>query len=240
MSKNTIVSQLLCSRLCHDLAGVVGAINAGVELVDDAREQNQGSSSKTHEGEAFELISMSSQQVTYRLDFFRAAFGYKTANGALGTFKEMHSLVSKYLSYGNFKLDWRYGPGTSSDDELVNSIGPEGYQVTLLMLMIGAESLPREGAITLQVAVFPEGVDVGVESSGVGMRLREDVAKVMDKEFILKEDDDDLSSRNVHGYYAQLLACEFGEGIEISQEYDEMNQTKINETIQFATLIPKD
>jgi histidine phosphotransferase ChpT len=36
MTEDLRIIQLLCSRLCHDLVGPVGAINNGVELIGDA------------------------------------------------------------------------------------------------------------------------------------------------------------------------------------------------------------
>ena len=36
------VAQFLCSRLCHDLAGPVGAVNAGLELLDEGADDAAG------------------------------------------------------------------------------------------------------------------------------------------------------------------------------------------------------
>ena len=55
------VAQLLCSRLCHDLVGAAGAVNAGLELI---AETNDTSS------DAFRMTEKSSGEVTRRIMFF--------------------------------------------------------------------------------------------------------------------------------------------------------------------------
>lgn len=68
-----LVAQL-CSKLCHDLAGTIGAIANGAELLadeDDAdiREQALG------------LLAQSAEQAARRLKFYRIAFGAGAASG---------------------------------------------------------------------------------------------------------------------------------------------------------------
>jgi len=44
MNVDLKVAQLLASRLCHDLVGPIGAINAGLELMEDGYAGNLGGS----------------------------------------------------------------------------------------------------------------------------------------------------------------------------------------------------
>ena len=65
MSNDLRLAQLLCSRLCHDLVGPAGAVNAGLELAEEGE----------MDGDALELVTSSAAEVTRRLAFFRIAFG---------------------------------------------------------------------------------------------------------------------------------------------------------------------
>ena len=65
MSADIHLAQLLCSRLCHDLVGPAGAVNAGLELAEDG----------DLDGDALDLVTSSAAEVTRRLAFFRIAFG---------------------------------------------------------------------------------------------------------------------------------------------------------------------
>ncbi|MBE0532481.1 MAG: hypothetical protein IH626_16775, partial [Rhodospirillales bacterium] len=66
------VAQLLCSRVCHDLIGPVGAVASGIELMGE-----DGSMAE----DAMALIVKSSAQASRRLAFFRTAFGLGGATG---------------------------------------------------------------------------------------------------------------------------------------------------------------
>lgn len=65
------LAALLCSRVCHDVISPVGAINNGLELLDES-----GS-----DADAMELIRTSALNASVRLKFARLAFG---ASGSVG------------------------------------------------------------------------------------------------------------------------------------------------------------
>ncbi|MGB1876763.1 MAG: hypothetical protein ACPHGY_07545, partial [Rhodospirillaceae bacterium] len=62
------LAQLLCTRLCHDLAGPVGAISAGVELM--------GTDPELIDDETMSLLSGSAEAAGRKLKFLRVAFGW--------------------------------------------------------------------------------------------------------------------------------------------------------------------
>ena len=68
-NKSASVIELLASRICHDLVSPVGAINNGVEFMeemgDDAEQRK----------EALGLISHSASQASAKLMAFRIAYG---------------------------------------------------------------------------------------------------------------------------------------------------------------------
>ena len=74
MSADIHLAQLLCSRLCHDLVGPAGAVNAGLELAEDG----------DLDGDALDLVTSSAAEVTRRLAFFRIAFGARNAGRRQG------------------------------------------------------------------------------------------------------------------------------------------------------------
>ncbi len=65
------LAALLCSRVCHDVISPVGAINNGLELLDES-----GS-----DADAMDLIRTSALNASVRLKFARLAFG---ASGSVG------------------------------------------------------------------------------------------------------------------------------------------------------------
>src|ERR1700755_2421458 len=59
------LAALLCSRVCHDIISPVGAINNGLELLDEGGA----------DGDAMKLIRQSARNASARLQFARIAFG---------------------------------------------------------------------------------------------------------------------------------------------------------------------
>ncbi len=65
------LAALLCSRVCHDVISPVGAINNGLELLDEG----------AADSDALDLIRTSALNASVRLKFARLAFG---ASGSVG------------------------------------------------------------------------------------------------------------------------------------------------------------
>ena len=61
----TDLAALLCSRVCHDIISPVGAINNGLELLDEGGA----------DADAMNLIRASARNASARLQFARIAFG---------------------------------------------------------------------------------------------------------------------------------------------------------------------
>src|SRR5262245_45703687 len=87
MDRELELAQLLCTRLCHDLAGPIGAVAAGVELI--------GTDPQAADPETLGLIGTSSAAASFKLKFLRAVLG--TDNSANGAPVELASLLDGYL-----------------------------------------------------------------------------------------------------------------------------------------------
>ncbi|MAO55855.1 MAG: hypothetical protein CMM61_09165 [Rhodospirillaceae bacterium] len=215
MSNDLRLAQLLCSRLCHDLVGPAGAVNAGLELAEEG----------DLDGDALDLVTSSAAEVTRRLAFFRIAFGAAGGKAsAVGTLSlnEARELAEEMLAGGKATVAW---PESShAPDSLAAGVG----KVLLLMILLASESLPRGGTVTVHSAALPEGVGLAVGAAGQGAVLKPDMAAGLE----MAGGEDDLTARNVHAYFAQHLAQTEGGRIETSQETDD--------EIQFMALFPND
>ncbi len=202
---DTLLAELLTSRLCHDLVGPVGAVNNGMELLED---DGIGMAD-----EAFKLVVKSASQTSDLLQFYRLAYGL--AGSRQGPdLSQIVRLCVNYLSHSKISLGWPdpVGPGEM----------PDGV-VKLLMNLIAlaAECLPRGGEIT--VVLHPGGiVKNGGESCGAGLvlevnargtdaGLREDLVASLSDSAVLE----DLTPRNIQGYFTRLLAFAFGSDLAI-------------------------
>lgn len=204
MPQDSRLAQLLCSRLCHDLVGPAGAVNAGLELAGDG----------DLDAASLELINESAAVITARLAFFRVAFG--TGGGKLsaeGTLSvnEARALASDLMAEGRVELDWP--EGSHAPATLAAGVG----KALLLMILVAADCLPRGGRVTVHTASLPEGIGMAVVALGSNARLRDDLSQAL----AAPEADETVTARNVHAYFAQHLARVEGGRIEAACESDQ-------------------
>lgn len=125
---------LICSRLCHDLAGSIGAINNGIELLAEETDPAM-------RDEAIGLIAMSGGDAARRLAFFRQALG---ASGNLAepmAVPELAHVARDYFAGGKITA-------ILPDDPAGNLPKPLG-KALLLLLTLAAQALVRGGTLTL-------------------------------------------------------------------------------------------
>lgn len=89
------ILELLASKICHDLVSPVGAINNGVELIDDIGADVAE--------EAMALIRNSATQASLRLRLFRLAYGRAGADTNL-TFKDVRETLEGHFQSSKIKI----------------------------------------------------------------------------------------------------------------------------------------
>lgn len=158
---DTKLSEMLCARLCHDLASPLGAASTGIELLEDSSDP-----------ETLGLIAASMGAATARLKFLRAALG--PANDLPHLPKTLGDLIRAYLGgtvTGGITLDW------SSERPEIDG---EMARLLLNMVLIARDALPRGGRITARCA--PEGSGDGglrVNAAGEGVGLSAEARLVL-------------------------------------------------------------
>ena len=190
---NLKVAQLLVSRLCHDLIGPVGAINAGLELMEEGMEDN---------APALELVAKSAGEATRRLTFFRVAFGFGSGEGGEATLAQARELALGFLTDGKVDLDWPQGAPAQPP----GPVRPPVVKVVLNMVLIASECLPKGGVVGVNFADQDDGLGVTVTAAGEGARLGDNMIPALSE----GAGPEDLSARNVHAHYAQSMARDIG------------------------------
>jgi histidine phosphotransferase ChpT len=186
---NLRLVQLLNARICHDLAGPIGAISNGLELMCEMGAAEDG------ENEALDLVRISAKQVSDRLMFMRVAFGLAT--GMVRTLRDARSLLTPAVIGERTKLIW-----PEAETGLPWGYGDQSVKLLLIMIELAGGCLIRGG----DVEVFVEGgdgtVELTVTAQGAGVRMDEGVLAAM----AALEPNDALTPRTVHGYFAAQLA----------------------------------
>lgn len=205
------VVELLASRLCHDLVGPVGAVNNGLELLEDDMD-DMGP-------EALKLAADSGARAARALQYFRFAYGMagSRVGGDLG---ELRQLASNFFGNEKIKLAW---PDQVPAGELPADIG----KLLLNMLLLGAEALPLGGILGAEIAEDGNKLKVRVVASGDRAAVREEARPAFSAGIQI----DDLTPRNVQAFFTCRVAERMGGALTVD--------SGMPGTAQFVAILPR-
>ncbi len=202
------LAQLLCTRLCHDLAGPVGAVAAGVELI--------GGDPAQADLETLGLIGGSSAAASLKLKFMRTALG-----AAGGATQDPRGLIEGYLETiagpsGKAALTWPQAAAAAGQAGLAR----QWTQMALNLCLLALETQPACKALSLDVrnATGSAGdeVVVSIESRCAPERSAALRAELLSA--VAGEAGAVLSPKNIHGNLTGRLVRAAGGRIDLKAE----------------------
>ncbi|MBN8531136.1 MAG: hypothetical protein J0L97_04660 [Alphaproteobacteria bacterium] len=190
---NLKIAELLCTRLCHDLTGPIGAVNNGVEFLGD--------DSADMLSQAVELIGNSARDAVSRLQFYRQAYG-RVNTGGEANLEELKHVCSQFFGHGKVRLEW---PDIHAGGATI-SISRNFGRILLNVLLLGAESLIRGGTLSVSLSADENQKTATIRAVGKPIKMEEETLKALAGTLPQSE----LSPRNVQPYATGLLIREIG------------------------------
>ena len=138
MNDNIHLAELLCTRLCHDLTGPIGAVNNGAEFLSEEGFDLQS--------QAVDLIVSSAFSAVSRLQFYRMAYGNVKDHGE-ANLAEKQKIATDFFVGSKVTLDW---PETHTDAAGV-SISLKMLRLIYNLLIIASSALIRGGTISVRL-----------------------------------------------------------------------------------------
>jgi histidine phosphotransferase ChpT len=188
------LSELLMAKLCHDLAGPIGAINNGVELLKDP--------SPAFYKESVELVEISAKDAVARLMYYRHAYGINR-NGAGISVLALKELVGNFYKNKNLTFTW---PESHGDADSLNLIKNELAKLLLNMILLVAGSLIHGGNIVIKIKNQKTNFGVKVRGEGKTVKLHEYLHRPLIADF--KESE--IDTKNVQSCLTHILAKRLG------------------------------
>lgn len=190
----------MSSKICHDLVGPVGAINNGLELLEEETDQQT-------RDYALELIQFSADVARKRLEFARLAFGASSALGSTVDLRHAEKIARAFVEEGKHKLHW-----TASCDEL------EKHRLRLLLTLItiAMTAVPAGGDLSVTVSGESETADIEIRCSGRGARMPAGI------EALLSGDHEEINPRSIVDYYAVRLAESCGAPLTLQKDGEDI------------------
>jgi histidine phosphotransferase ChpT len=195
----TDLAALLCSRVCHDIISPVGAINNGLELLDE------GGSDE----DAMNLIRTSARNASARLQFARIAFGAAGSAGMVIDTGDAEAVATAFLKNEKPEFTW------SGQRALL----PKNYVKLLLnMILVANAAIPRGGKIAVSLHDVDTRPRFVITSRGPMLRVPARFLELHSGHI----PEEAIDAHGVQPYYTLLLARDSGMTISIHATAEEI------------------
>ncbi|WP_025660101.1 histidine phosphotransferase family protein [Rhizobium sp. IBUN] len=196
------LAALLCSRVCHDVISPVGAINNGLELLDEGGA----------DADAMDLIRTSALNASVRLKFARLAFGASGSVGAsIDTGEAERAAKDFAAAEKKTEVVWT-GPRAI--------IAKNRVKLLLNLFLVAYSSIPRGGVIEVTLENPELDAKFKIVAKGKLMRLPPKFVEISTGEI-----EEAIDAHSIQPYYTVLLADECGMALGHSATVEELTFT---------------
>lgn len=209
----TSLMELLSSRICHDLVSPVGAINNGLEFMEEMADDPEGRK------EATSLIAHSASSAGARLMAFRLAYGAGAVDGNIKPEDVQKAFGTLTRIDGKIRQSWDpFGP-------LGIPASTRGFSKILMgALILAQECLPKGGMIFVDPG---QGAETLIKAEGTGVTVRENVEEALSGALPINL----IDPRLVHPYILGQSARTYGFNITLKSKSE-------NEVVWSMTTTP--
>lgn len=194
MSDNDFTA-MVCSKILHDLAGPIGAVMNGTELLDEG-----GSAANK---EIIELLKSSSEQLTALLQVFRVAFGALSTGGDEVETMMIKDHLETYTKFKGVPLTW--DPETAMIHKDIGKMLVNG-------VFLFADLARKKGQIQISTS-STEGVETfSIAAFGQGISIPEEFKQILES-----PNKPGLSTKNIPAFMIAQLAEDRGVSIRLGQ-----------------------
>lgn len=193
------LAALLCSRVCHDIISPVGAINNGLELMDEGGAQE----------DAMALIRTSARNASARLQFARIAFGAAGSAGMQIDTGDAQSVATAFLKNEKPELIWNGGRALLPKNKV---------KLLLNLVLVATGAIPRGGRITVTLEDLETQPRFTLTAAGPMVRVPPKFLELHSG----NKPQEPIDAHSVQPYYTLLLAREAGMTISIRATAEEI------------------
>lgn len=206
MSQNTLdpyVLEMMASRICHDVISPVGAINNGLELLQEMGIEGGN--------EAVALIAKAAEQANRRLRLFRYGYGNAGSTDQVDS-KDLRRCAFEYLEGSRTVLEW---PETEPKPGLGQQF-PKGMMKAILnLIVLGSEMITKAGLVKLRQPT-PGAYPIEIHVSGENAAFREGMEASLQGTI----EPENLDARLVHAYITGALIRHYGLKLNVAKAPD--------------------
>ena len=193
------LAALLCSRVCHDIISPVGAINNGLELLDEGGADE----------DAMNLIRASARNASARLQFARIAFGAAGSAGMQIDTGDAEAVATAFIRNEKPDLVWNGRRALLPKNKV---------KLLLNLILVAIGAIPRGGTIKVTLDDVETEPKFQLAASGPMMRVPPKFLELHSGQ----APEEAIDAHSVQPYYTLLLAREAGMTISIRADAEEI------------------
>ncbi|MDQ2703819.1 MAG: histidine phosphotransferase family protein [Pseudomonadota bacterium] len=193
------LAALLCSRVCHDIISPVGAINNGLELLDEGGADE----------DAMSLIRQSAKNASARLQFARIAFGAAGSAGMQIDTGDAEAVTAAFIANEKPELVWSGGRALLPKNQV---------KLLLNLVLVALAAIPRGGRIAVTLDDVHTQPKFTLASSGPMLRVPPKFLELHSG----RKPEEPIDAHSVQPYYTLLLAHEAAMTISIHANAEEV------------------
>ncbi len=198
------ITQFIATKLCHDLAGTIGAINNSLDFISVENPEMRA--------KAIDLLKASSEQSINKLVFFRQAYGVAKNNGE-ANFDELKITAENYLKDTKVKFTFHEKYFHIKGIFISSNIG----KLILCLVQHAYSNLIHGGEITITIEANNI---VRISSKGSSLKIDKEKNDIICKNSTSYP----LTTQNCTSYFIQYFAKE----LEIKITEDESQEGQID------------
>ncbi|MDY0882623.1 histidine phosphotransferase family protein [Dongia soli] len=185
------VLELAASKICHDLISPIGAVNNGLELMEEEQDH-------ALQAEALALAQRSARRASILLQLYRSLFGNAGNQTSFGP-REAVQMAFESLQGGKVALE--------ADLAGASPVLPEGYgKLILAAVVVAADTLPRGGTVLLRLLPGQSAPNLLLTSTGAQIAAHDEILQALHLRSLVEE----LSAHTVLPYFTAFLARRLG------------------------------
>ena len=129
------LAAMMCSRICHDLINPVGAINNGLQSLEDPTQSDMADLAQ-------QMVVNAAKQALAKLEYARLAFGASSTAGTEFDTRECEKVAHILFDIEKAELDWTIAPVLMPKNKA---------KLMMNMLLIAISAVPRGGDVRVSL-----------------------------------------------------------------------------------------
>lgn len=181
------LAALLASKLCHDIISPVGAVQSGLELLDEM----------PNDAESMALVRNSTKSAVAKLQFARIAYGASGSSAAQIDLGDARQVAEGFMGFERANLVW------SGERAYV---GKNIAKLILNLVVVANASVPRGHEVSVAVEALEPAPRITIRATGKPLRVPAKFRALVAGENL----EEPVDAHGVQPYYTLLLARELG------------------------------